>query len=1070
MGHTSIGCQQQWGFGLERELRGETAAKGYFLGSRSECPECHRCDGVPPGATEISIGAAEMSKRSSISVGVVILLALLVSVPAAVKAQIGGGSIVGNVKDPSGAAVVGAAVQATNLETNEVRKTATNEAGYYEFPLLPAGRYRLEAQMEGFQRATTAEFALNAGTRPRFDLALVLGKLAESVEVVAAAPLVNTTTTDLGVVIDQNKVESLPLNGRNWQQLVGLQAGVLASPPTAVGDRGGIEFNGSSGFGTNLLLDGVDMTFGEYPASASDAAAGGGGARINTVSVEAIEEFKTTASAFSAEYGRATGGVLNITTKSGSNAFHGALFEFLRNDILDANSFYSNRSGFAKPPLRWNQYGGNLAGPVLKNRAFFFFNYEGAKTRRNQQITGNVATPALKAQVTPVIRETMNRLPGTFAPTSNLNIGLHRRNDRSKTDEHTTLSRGDVKLGMHRLTMRFSYNHQDFSDPILLESSPQLFPTRFHNAVAQDGWTISPSVFNELRVGFNRMDLDRDYVGLRNVPAWFTVAGVGLGVSLQAHIHYTNNTYTLADNFTMVRGRHTLKAGFEIREVRSRRFQDNVPLMYYNNLNDFIADRANRVRVVFGGTKALRNRNYGIFAQDDFRISPRVQLNAGVRYEYYPPLKGGYNISTSDPLGPFGKAGEPMSRPDKNNFGPRIGLVYDVLGNQRLVVRAGGGIANTPPTFARYFDFAFMDPRIPFNPIIAVSDLPPGINSRYPFDVSFIPSVIANPSLLPANLILSRSVLDYNQRDEYAGQWNLSIQHAAAKNLAVQASYVGSRGLKTSGVRWLNLPDPVTGRRPSPQLGDIYFRENAGNSSYHALQLSANQRLNRGMTFDIYYTFAKTLTYYGADSTLTRTNSAIQDPNNIAASYGPKDSDIRHIWTAVYSYRLPGPGFASGSRPGRAVLHGWNLQGITGGRSGRPVNVVAGTDLIGNAYVDGQRPDILGGVNRYVRDTNALVWLNSAAFSTAIPKRERRYGNLGYNALRGPSAFTFDAALHKSFPIREGHRLTFRFEMFNALNHKVLNDPNANASNPNFGQILGASMGRCIQLALKYVF
>lgn len=997
--------------------------------------------------------------KSSIAILTVILLAVACAV-----AQIGGGSLVGNIKDPAGAAVAGAMVEAVNIETSEVHSTSTNDVGYYEFPLLPAGQYRLEARMQGFQRATTAPFTLNAGTRPRFDLALVIGAVAESIEVIASAPLVNTTTTDLGVVIGQNKVEALPLNGRNWQQLVGLQPGVQTSPPTDVGNRGGMEFNGSSGFGTNLMLDGVDMSFGEYSSPANDTAAGGGGARINTVSVEAIQEFKTTASAFSAEYGRATGGVLNITTKSGSNAFHGTLFEFLRNDILDANSFYSNRSGLAKPPLRWNQFGGNLGGPVKKNRAFFFFNYEGATTRRNQQITGNVATPLLKAQAPTAIRETMNRLPGAYKPTSNPNIGLHRRNDRSKTDEHTTLSRGDINLGAHRITMRYSYNRQNFSDPVLLENSPQLFPTRFHNAVVQDGWTISPSMFNELRVGFNRVDLDRDYVGLRDVPAWFTVSGVNLGVSLQAHIHYTNNSYTLADNFSTVLGRHTLKAGFEIRELRSRRFQDNVPLMYYNNLNDFIADKANRVRVVFGGTKALHNRNYGVFVQDDFRVSSRFQLNAGVRYEYYPPLKGGYNIATSDPFGPFGKAGDPMWRPDKNNFGPRLGLVYDILGNQRLVLRAGGGLSNTPPTFARYFDFAFMDPRIPFNPILAISDLPKGFNSRYPFDVSFIPSVIANPSLLPSNLILSRSVLDYNQRDEYAGQWNASIQHAAAKNLSVQASYVGSRGLKLSGVRWLNLSDPVTGRRPSPQMGDIYFRENAGNSSYHALQFSANQRLTRGMTFDMYYTFGKTLTYYGADSTLTRTNSAIQDPNNIAASYGPKDSDIRHIWTAVYSYQLPGPAFL------RTLLHGWNLQGIAARRSGRPVNVVAGTDLIGNGYVDGQRPDLVGGVDPYVRNTNSLVWLNAAAFSNTIPKRERRYGNLGYNALRGLPGFTFDAALHKSFTIREGHRLTFRFEMFNALNHKVLNDPNANASNPNFGQILGASGGRNIQLALKYAF
>lgn len=1003
--------------------------------------------------------------QSPIRFGIAILLSVFL-----LKAQIGGGSIVGTVKDPAGAAVPGARVEAVDLDTNETHTTVTNEVGYYEFPLLPAARYRIEAKLEGFQRATTAPFSLNAGTRPRFDLALALGQVAESVEVVGSAPLVNTTTTDLGVVVDQSKVESLPLNGRNWQQLVGLQSGVMNSPPGAAGDRGGIEFNGSSGLGNNLLLDGVDMTFGEYPSAATDVAAGGGGSRINTVSVEAIQEFKATGSAFSAEYGRATGGVLNITTKSGTNAFHGTLFEFLRNDVLDANSFYSNLSGFEKPPLRWNQYGGNLGGPIRKNRAFFFFNYEGAATRRNQQISGNVATPLLKEKVTPAIRETLNFLPDTFAPTKNAYIGLHQRNDRSKTDENTILSRGDINLGMHRLTMRYSYNHQDFSDPILLENHPQLFPTRFHNAVVQDGWTISPSIFNELRVGFNRVDLDRDYVGVSGVPAWFSVAGAGLGVNLQAHIHYTDNTYTLADNLVIVRGRHTLKTGFEIREVRSTRFQDNVPLMYYNSVNDFITDIPNRVRVVFGGNKSLRNRNYGLFIQDDWRVNSRFQLNAGVRYEYYPPLKGGYNLATSDPFGPFGNPTDPMWSPDKNNFGPRLGMVYDLLGDQKLVLRAGAGITYSPPVFARYFDFAFLDPRIPFNPILAMSDLPSDMRKTYPFDVSFIPRVMADTSLLPPGLILSRSVADHNNRDEYAGQWNLSLQGAVTKTLAVQASYVGSRGLKVSGVRWLNLPDPVTKQRPHPEMGDVYFRENAGNSSYHALQLSANQRLTHGLTFDLYYTYAKTLTYYGADSTLTRTNSAVQDPNDIAASYGPKESDIRHRWTGVYSYSLPGAGIASRSRLAGAVLNGWNLQGITQWRSGRPINVVSGTDLIGNGYVDGQRPDLAAGVMPYIRDTNALLWLNSAAFDVATPKRQHRYGNLGYNALRGLSGFSLDAALHKTFQIREAHRITLRLELFNALNHKILNDPNSNATNPNFGRILGASDGRNVQIAMKYLF
>jgi len=271
------------------------------------------------------------------------MIALLTVI--AMYAQIGGGSLVGNVTDQSGAAVTNVKVKAISAATNSVEATVTNERGYYEFPLLPAGRYRVEAEAAGFQKAASPEFALNSGTRPRLDLTLNIGPLTENVQVTSQSPLVNATTTDLGVVVDRAKVDVLPLNGRNFQQLVGLQAGVINNPSSGAGGRGGIEFHGSSGLANNLMLDGVDMSFGEVNGTASDSSAGGGGSLINTVSVEAIEEFKATGSAFSAEYGRSAGGVVNVTTKSGANQFHGTLFHFFRNDKLDANSFFNNRTG-----------------------------------------------------------------------------------------------------------------------------------------------------------------------------------------------------------------------------------------------------------------------------------------------------------------------------------------------------------------------------------------------------------------------------------------------------------------------------------------------------------------------------------------------------------------------------------------------------------------------------------------------------------------------------------------------------------------------------------------------------
>src|SRR5258708_7778039 len=286
--------------------------------------------------------------------------------------QIGGGSIVGTAKDPSGAPVAGVRIQAHHEETNEERRVTTNAEGYYEFPLLAPGHYRLQAEATGFEKESGAVFQLAAGTRPRVDLSLHVGSVNETVEVKATAPQINTTTTDLGVVMPRERIDELPLNGRNFQDLVELQAGVVNAPGSGAGARGGISFHGSTALGTNMLLDGVDMSFGEVNGSATFTSAGGPSTLVNTVSVEAVEQFKSTANAYSAEYGRAGGGVLNVTTRSGTNRYHGTLFEFFRNDKLNANDFFSNKNALGKTPLRWNQYGANFGAPLKLDRLFFF--------------------------------------------------------------------------------------------------------------------------------------------------------------------------------------------------------------------------------------------------------------------------------------------------------------------------------------------------------------------------------------------------------------------------------------------------------------------------------------------------------------------------------------------------------------------------------------------------------------------------------------------------------------------------------------------------------------------------
>src|SRR5271165_6491888 len=339
-----------------------------------------------------------MQDRTSLAIrlssGVLMLVGLILSV-VPVFGQVDQGSLVGRITDQSGAIVAGAVVRATNIRTGAIAETTSSDNGYYEFPLLTVGRYVVSVEKGGFRKAASEEIELHAGTQPRIDIPLQLGAVTDSVTVSSAAPIINETSTEVGTVIDQKKVEELPLNGRNFAQLFSLQNGYNLGGQSA---RGGVEFNGQSSGGNNFLMDGVTMAFGELSGIGIQAI-GGTGTLINTLSVDAIEEFKTSVGAYEADYGRASGAVINLTTKSGTNQFHGTAWEYLRNDKMDATDFISNKNRLGKAKLRQNQFGGNLGGPLLKNRLFFFFNYEGARVVRGAVVTGNIPTPQLLNQI-----------------------------------------------------------------------------------------------------------------------------------------------------------------------------------------------------------------------------------------------------------------------------------------------------------------------------------------------------------------------------------------------------------------------------------------------------------------------------------------------------------------------------------------------------------------------------------------------------------------------------------------------------------------------------------------------
>lgn len=1008
--------------------------------------------------------------RTPLCAAILAILLLL----GTVNAQITGGSFTGLVTDASGAVVADARVEARNVATNVANATSTTDQGLYDFPLLPAGRYVISVEKPGFQRATTGELQLNSGNRPKIDIALKIGEVSQSVEVVSAAPLVNATSQSLGTVVDSQKVRDLPLNGRTFTQLLVLQPGVSTSGGNA--NRGGVELNGSSGLGNNWLMDGVDMSFGENNG-VGIGGVGGSGTVLNSISIEALEEFKVTTNAFSAEYGRATGGVINLTTRSGTNQYHGTLLYFLRNDKLDATNFFSNRSNLGKPPLRHNQYGGNLGGPVIKDKLFFFYNFEGATIRRGRTISGTVPTPTyLGLLKNSKMREHLSKMPTTFEPTSNPWVGQHFRNDRQKVDEKTHIARGDYNLGSHRISGRLNYNTQDVFNPVLRQDVRQQFPLRQRNVMVSDFWVMSPRTTLEMRFGFNRTGVIRGPDDGRQKPGpqagYVSIVGLTGGSDLQDQLGTFTDVYSGLANVTHIRGAHNFKAGIEIRDTNSFRDQFGNPRNYYNSLQNGIDDVPFQVEMYFGNPKGgYKFKGFAGYFQDDWRVSRRLQLNLGMRYEYYQPFKGSIGLATRDPFGPRTTKDQAIWNSDRNNFGPRLGLVWDVFGSSKTIVRLGTGMTYIAPQPFFYYDAAWIDARVPFAPLVNVIDIPASLQPvTFPFPISFIESVRQNPTLIPRGLQPGLLSPDPARRDEYALQGNFSIQQQVSSTLAVQVSYVLNRAVKLYGSRLMNPINPATGRRDIGQdIGAAWLQEFGGNMTYHAMQWAVNKRLSKGLTLDFYYTLSKGMQYNNADNSYVR-DSQTQDFNWIAGSRGPKVTDVRNRATAVYSYEVPTGAFAK-EGIAKTFLGGWTIQGIMGYRGGFPLNVVTGRDNIGNGRADGQRPDAVSGQSPYLDSADPLVLLNRAAFDFTIVQTQRRFGNLGYHTVKGPDAFTWDASVNKWFTIREGHRLNFRFEMFNWMNHTVLGNPSTNGVDANFGRVTGVAVDpRNIQFGLKYLF
>lgn len=985
-------------------------------------------------------------------------LVLILSM-ASVQAQVSTGTLLGRVTDGSGAAVPEARITASNLSTGLKRSVTTDETGTFEIGLLSIGSYRVTVERQSFGSEVREGIMLAAGDRLRLEFTLNPGQVSESITVSGTATLVNTTSPELGTVIESQKVQDLPIANRNFTTLVTLQPGVQASN---VGGRNSFNLNGLTQWGLNLTMDGTDASFIESPSFGDPSAR----SVLNTVSVDSIAEFRVLAGTFSAETGRASGGAVNIITKSGTNNFHGTLFHYLRNDNLDARV----PNSISRDPLVQNQFGGNLGGPILHNRLFFFGSFERASRRVGQQITANVFTQALRDRAPAVYQPFISVMPQPTESTVNPDIGLHRRSDQLKTDENLGNGRLDWNTQRSVTSLRYSINSSANSIPYLIRENRQVFDITNHVATLSHTTTVSSTMLNELRLGFNRWFIPRLNSTYFGGFGEVVVSGLYTATNFEGLLRFATNSFTLADNFSMRVGRHSLKTGFEIRNVRAGRIQRQNPVYTYNNVADFLANRLNNVRIIFGtiGTEQRQLQN-GFFFQDDFQVTPRIMLNLGLRYEYYTVIQERegrlFNVR-SDPFGPFGNRGDSIYAPDRNNFNPRVGLAWDLSGQQKTVLRAGGGIYSSPIVPYFIFDTATIDPRLPFAYNATPLDAP---GLAFPISGA-IRQAVDNPGdalalgLAPA--VVGRRIIDPKMRDNYSIMWNLTIQQQLSRNFVVQLGYVGNNNVKAQNSRTLNLIDPVLRRRPDPSIGEILYIESSGRRSYNSLQAQLRGRQVKGLTTDLFYTWSKSLTY-GGDDCCTGNNPDVMDFENVAGSRGFANTDVRHQLTWSLSYEVPGRNLWKGTAANK-IVSGWSIQNITRIRSGRPVNILTGTDVRGSGYSGSQRPNYVGG-DIYAADRSPGAWLNRSAFAVPLAGT---YGNLGRNIARGPSAFQFDVSFLKTTPIWNEHSLQFRAEIFNLPNTPIWDNPVSALNNPNFGRILTgiAASQRQVQLSLRYQF
>ena len=1012
-------------------------------------------------------------KHTTTQIGrTLISLSLLLIFAITTFAQSNTGSITGVVTDANGAVLPNATVTVMNQGTNEKRTIQSDGEGRYEVPGLPNGIYTVEVTATGFKTTSVKDLRLAVGEKARADVMMNVGGV-DAVVTVAGQTRIDLETSTVGDSIATERISDNPVNGRDF---TGLLATVPGSVQTTNQFQTSINGIPSTFGGSSVLVDGIDA--GRVDLNGTSNVLGRIESRVNRVSMDSIQEVQTVEQNYGAQYGQAIGAVINPITKSGTNDFHGSVFEYFRNEALDARDFFAGKQKF-----RLNQFGGNVSGRLVRDKLFFFTNYEGVRQTRGTTFTSLVPTASFRATFAPSIAPVLSTIPlpsapffpaGSNVPDPNLGIFSIQKDGDLREDT------GSVKIDwLHtqrsQFSVRYNINDSKTTTPYGVATDQTADGTlRVQLFKASHNYTFSNNTINEFAFGINRNVTDVG-AGPSTLPR-FDLSFVDQAIAVPGPAQFkqfrTGTVYQFLDTLSTVRGNHSLKAGIDFRLNRRSASSDTQETLIFFGLNDF---RDNVPFIVSKGGNPLldyANENYSFFIQDDWKAHPRLTLNLGLRYDVssVSDEKDGrlqnFDLNTLT----FTPPGQKLHDVDKNNFGPRFGFAFDVFGNQKTVLRGGYGIF-----YDRDLPASFGSPQANTFPTLSVDLFTAlfgcGILPQYPVDPAVYACAVPNAFHIEREL-----------QTAMAQHWSLNVQHDLGF-ATLEVGYVANHvtHLLTNGVvtpRNVNRRDPVTQVRPlSPNFGDIFVVGDYPQSNYNALQVTFRRNLSKGLRFNANYTWSHTI------DDVVGFFKDYQDENNARAERASSDQDVRHNFTIDAGYDLPLRDWFGGG-PGW-IVDGWQLNTITQIRSGLPVNVTRQGGVFGGFSF---RPDIVPGVDtRCPNYSLPECQFNPAAFSNP---GDGVFGNAGRNILRGPGFAQVDFSVFKNTRLTETSSLQFRAEIFNLFNKANFADPSGglvrgdnNSLRPTafFGQsistvgnqlggLLGFGGPRQIQFSLRYLF